>query len=66
MVFKRSGRPPIDPSMKAHEYKISMTSAQMKEIDTAAAAVGLGRSEYFRVLHKRFYRKLSEVKKEEL
>lgn len=66
MVFKRSGRPPKDPSTKARDYKISMTDLQMEEIDSAAAAVGLGRSEYFRVLHKRFYKKLSEVKKEEL
>lgn len=65
MVFKRSGRPPKDPSEKANNYKISMTEAQMKEIDAAAAAAGLGRSEYFRVLHKRFNKKLSEIKKEE-
>lgn len=52
----RVGRPPIDKKLKAHDYKISMTSKQMEEIDKAAASVGMTRSEYFRFLHAKYQR----------
>ena len=54
---RRVGRPPMDKSLKAHEYKVSMTSVQMEEIDQAAAEAGMGRSEYFRFLHKTYQKK---------
>lgn len=51
---RRVGRPPKDISLKAHEFKVSMTFAQMEEIDQAAAEAHMGRSEYFRFLHERY------------
>jgi hypothetical protein len=56
------GRPP-QSEPKAQDYKISMTPAQMTEIDQAAAALKMGRSQYFRSLHKE--RKGISMKREE-